>query len=54
VSLLSHDRRFDELLADNFLDVAKIHDDLSFLRAELHETAVQSLRILQNPLSGIA
>src|SRR3984893_280403 len=24
VSLLSHDRRFDELLADNFLDVAKI------------------------------
>jgi hypothetical protein len=42
VSLLSHDHRFDELLADNFLDVAKIHDDLSFLRAELHETAVQS------------
>jgi hypothetical protein len=40
VAIINHDRRFDDLDETNFIDIAKMHDDLSVIRTELHERAV--------------
>jgi hypothetical protein len=44
VSPLSHDPGFDGLTADNFVDIARAHDDLSIVRTEFHNRAATGLR----------
>ncbi|MGY8684765.1 hypothetical protein Q2941_44510 [Bradyrhizobium sp. UFLA05-153] len=41
VSQITHDNRFDQLQAADFFDVAKMHDDLTVVRTDLHERAAR-------------
>jgi hypothetical protein len=48
VAQLSPDARFDALVEDGFLDVVKLHDDLTMVRSELHERAVGRFGFARN------